>query len=473
MLRPGTVLAALAAVVASCAAPPRPSPDVGRGGAERPNVIVLVTDDQRADALSAAGNAVLRTPELDRLAGDGTRFENGFVTTSICMTSRASILTGQYARRHRIDDFGTPLSREQLAQTYPARFRAAGYFTGFVGKWGLGGALPDTLFDVWHGFGGQGSYRATDERGGAVHLTRLLERQAVDFLERAAAQDAPFLLAVSFKAPHVEGDNEFVPDSEFDDLYADATVPPPADTAYVDTESLPAFGFALNPREEGRARWRVRFGTDSLRQANVKRYYRLVNGVDRAVGEIRAALERLGLAETTVVVFLSDNGFFLGEHGLAGKWYGHQESIRVPFLVYDPRVPAAARGQVRDEIALNIDVAPTVLDLAGLATPPGVQGRSLAPLVRGGAADGWRTDFFYEHRFGYDGRIPVTEGVVGQRYKYLRYPGATPPAEALFDTVADPMESDNLVNDPDRRPALADTLRAMRARWAAYREALR
>ena len=463
----------LVLALASCAAPPRPAADAGRGGVvERTNVIVLVTDDQRADALSVAGNAVLRTPELDRLARDGTRFVNGFVTTSICMTSRASILTGQYARRHGINDFARPLSREQILATYPARFEAAGYFTGFIGKWGLGGALPDTLFDVWHGFGGQGSYRATDERGGAVHLTRLMERQAVGFLERAAAQDFPFLLAVSFKAPHVEGDNEFVPDPAFDDLYADATVPLPADTAYVDTESLPAFGFALNPREEGRARWRVRFGTDSLRQANVKRYYRLVNGIDRAVGEIRAALERLGQAENTVVVLIGDNGFFLGEHGLAGKWYGHDPSIRVPLLVYDPRVPAAARGQVRDEIALNIDVAPTVLDLAGLATPPGVQGRSLGPLVRGGAVVDWRREFFYEYGFGYDGRIPITEGVVGRRFKYLRYPGATPPAEALFDTAADPTESDNLVDDLGRRPALADTLRAMRARWASYREAL-
>ena len=482
----------LVLALASCPAPPRPADDAGRGGvderptpegrgAERPNVIVLVTDDQRADALSVAGNAVLRTPELDRLAREGTRFTNGYVTTSICMTSRASILTGQYARRHGINDFGTPLSREQLLASYPARFEAAGYYTGFVGKWGLGGAVPDTLFDVWHGFGGQGSYRATDERGGAVHLTRLMGRQAVGFLERAAAQDAPFQLSVSFKAPHVEGDNEFVADSAFDDLYADSVIPAPPDTAYHETEALPAFGFANNPREEGRARWRVRFGTDSLRQANVKRYYRLVAGVDRAVGEIRAALERLGQAENTVIVFLSDNGFFLGEHGLAGKWYGHEESIRVPLLVYDPRVPASARGQVRSEIALNVDVAPTVLDLAGLAAPPGVQGRSLAPIVRGGAAADWRREFFYEYGFGYDGRIPISEGVVGRRFKYLRYPdvsaprpdGATPPAEALFDTVADPTESDDLVDDLGRRPALADTLRAMRARWAAYREALR
>ncbi len=463
------VFAALAVAVGGCAGSPSAS-----GPGERPNVIVLVTDDQRADALSAAGSSVLQTPALDRLAEDGTRFANAYVTSSICMTSRASILTGQYARRHGIWDFGTPLSGRQLAASYPAVFERAGYFTGFIGKWGLGGALPDTLFDVWHGFGGQGSYSATDdETGEPVHLTRLMGRQAVRFLRRAADQDAPFLLSVSFKAPHVEGDNVFAPDPTFAALYADATIPPPADTAYHKAESLPAFGFVRNPREEGRARWRVRFGTDSLYQANVKRYYRLVTGIDRAVGEIRAELERLGLEENTVVVFTSDNGFFLGEHGLAGKWYGHDPSIHVPLLIYDPRVPAEARGQVRDEIALNVDLAPTVLDLAGLAVPEGVQGRSLAPIITGRDPDDWRTDFFYEYHFGYDGRIPESEGVVTDRYTYLVWTGADPPVETLFDTVADPAQSDNLMDDLDRRPALADTLDALRQRLAAFRETLR
>ena len=436
-------------------------------------MIVLVTDDQRADALSVAGHPIVRTPALDALATDGTRFENAYVTSSICMTSRASILTGQYARRHGITDFGTPLAPRQLDASYPARFEAAGYHTGFIGKWGLGGALPDTLFDVWHGFGGQGSYHATDAEGRPIHLTRRMVQQAVAFLRDAATRDVPFQLSVSFKAPHVEGDNVFLPDPAFDTLYARSTVPLPDDTAYVDTESLPAFGFADNPREEGRARWRVRFGTEALRQENTKRYYRLVNGIDRAVGVIRDELAALGLADETVILLIGDNGFFLGEHGLAGKWYGHQESVRVPLLVYDPRAPG---GQVRREIALNIDLAPTVLDLAGLATPDSVQGRSLAPIVRGETPASWRSEFFYEYAFGYDGRIPRSEGVIGERYTYLRYIDADAsggaPVETLFDTVADPTESRDLVRQLDARPELADTLQAMRRRWAAYRESL-
>ena len=466
-------LVALAAVLAACG-PGRPAvaPPAEGPPEERVNVVVLLTDDQRHDALSVAGNPTIRTPALDALAHAGTRFTNGFVTTSICATSRASILSGQYARRHGVWDFATGFTAEQIADTYLARFEAAGYVTGFIGKWGLGGALPDTLVDVWRGFGGQGSYAATDETGEPIHLTRLLERQSLAFLRQAAAQDAPFHLSVSFKAPHVEDPNAFPFDPEFAGLYADAVIPPPADTAYVGTESLPAFGFAENPTEEGRARWRARFSTPERYQASVKGYYRLVAGVDRAVAAIRAELERLGVAGNTVVVFTSDNGFYLGEHGLAGKWYGHAPSIRVPLLVFDPRVPASARGQVRDELALNLDVAPTVLDLAGLPVPPGVQGRSLAPLVRGAAVPDWRSDFFYEHLFGYDGRIPRTEGVVGRRFTYLRWLDAEPDVETLFDRVADPGETVDWTRHLDRRPGLADTLAALRQRWAWYREAL-
>ena len=483
--RPGRVAVAaavaLAALAAACSAPvvgEGTAPGASRPaapeepGSRRPNVVLLLTDDQRADGLSAAGTPVLRTPELDRLAADGVRFENAFVTTSICAVSRASILSGQYARRHGVVDFATGFTAGQIRDTYPARFRAAGYFTGFVGKWGLGGALPDTLFDVWNGFGGQGEYWTTDERGERVHLTRRMERQSLAFLRAAAAQDAPFMLSVSFKAPHVQDPNLFLPDSAFDALYAGAAIPPPADTAYARTEALPAFGFADNPREEGRARWRARFATDSVRQENVRRYYRLIAGVDRAVGALRAELDRLGLAESTVILFTSDNGFFLGEHGLAGKWYGHDESVRVPLVVYDPRSPV--RAAVRPEIALNIDLAPTVLDLAGLAVPAGVQGRSLRPLLYGQTPrPAWRTEFFYEHLFGYDGRIPRTEGVISDRFSYLRYLDAEPAVETLFYRAVDPTQSRDWTRHLDERPALADTLRAMRGRWARYREALR
>ncbi len=455
---------ALLLATGCASSPAQPADDTVRVTAERPNLIVLLTDDQRHDALGAAGNAIIQTPHMDTLARAGVYFPNAYVTTSICAVSRASILSGQYARRHGIDDFATGFSTEAFAHTYPALLREAGYYTGFIGKYGLGGELPAEEFDVWHGFGGQGSYYATDAQGDSLHLTRLMGRQAIAFLEGAAAREEPFALSVSFKAPHVEGLNQFVPDPAFDGLYAEATIPPPPDTAY---SKLPAFGFSENPREEGRARWRVRFGTDSLYQVNVKRYYRLVTGVDRVLGEVRAALEREGLAENTVILLTSDNGFFLGEHGLAGKWYGHEASIRVPMILYDPRSP---QSQTRDEMTLNIDVAPTLLALAGLPIPERMQGQDLSRLLQTPRPQGeaWRHDFFYEHLFGYDGRIPRTEGVVQPRFKYLRYLDPDPDVETLYDTERDPHELENLADDP----AYRDTLAAMRARWAYLRGAL-
>jgi arylsulfatase A-like enzyme len=430
----------------------------------RPNIIVLVADDQRADMIGL-DHPILQTPHLDRLVREGVRFPNAFVTTSICAVSRASLLSGQYARRHGIHDFATRFSEAALAETYPALMRAGGYFTGFIGKFGVGDRMPDDLFDVWHGFGGQGSYFAQDAGGNPIHLTRLMGQQAAGFLAEAAQQDKPFLLSVSFKAPHVEGLNDFTPDPAFDTLYAGAAIPPPAVDDYDGLEPYALFGG--NAGEEGRARWQVRFSSDSLYQENTRRYYRLISGIDEAVGAILAALESRGQADNTVILYTSDNGFYLGEHGLAGKWYGHEESIRVPMILYDPRLPRAQRGEVREEVALNIDVAPTVLSLAGLPAPERMQGQNLGRLLQGDDA-GWRTEFFYEHLFDYDGRIPRSEGVVGRRYKYLRYIDQEPPGEVLYDLQSDPHEAGSRAGDP----ALRDTLETMRARWAAYRQAL-
>lgn len=467
---PYAALLLWALALAGCAQePPGGEVEAGSSVAEGapPNVIVLLTDDQRHDALGVAGNSIIQTPHLDALAKDGIYFPNAFVTTSICAVSRASIFSGQYARRSGIQGFATNFSQEAFAYTYPAVFRRAGYYTGFIGKYGIGSDLPTDAFDEWYGFSGQGTYYQKDAQGNDIHLTRKIGLQAVSFLESAAAKEQSFALSISFKAPHVEPPH-FASDPAFDSLYADARIPEPADTAY---SKLPAFGFSENPEEEGRARWNVRFSTDSLYQTNVKKYYRLVTGVDRVVGQIREELESLGLAENTIILFTSDNGFYLGEHGLAGKWYGHEESIRVPMILYDPRLPTHMRGSVRDEMVLNIDVAPTLLSMAGLEVPARVQGQDMSRLIHAPRPQGdtWRHDFFYEHLFDYDGRILKTEGVVQQRFKYLRYLDPEPDYEVLYDTEEDPHETQNLASDP----AYQDTLNAMRDRWAYLRTALR
>lgn len=422
----------------------------------RPNVIVLVTDDQRWDAVGYAGNSIIRTPNIDGLAKRGVAFKNAFVTTSICMASRASILTGQYERRHGCT-FGTPpLSDEAMAESYPVLLRQAGYRTGCIGKFGVSVRPPaKRFFDWWRAFQGQGKYEQVDEHGVFKHLTRVMEDHAVEFL-RGCRPDRPFCLCVNFKAPHCQdGDPmQFIYDPIYEDLYQDVTIPVPKTATPRHFEALPEF----LRTSEARERWKVRFATPAVYQESVKAYYRLITGVDRAVGRIVRELKELSLDDNTAIVLIGDNGFYLGEHGLAGKWFPHEESIRVPLLVYDPRLPASKRGRALEQMALNVDVAPTILSMAGLPVPDGMQGRSLLGLLHGSAGQ-WREDFFYEHLFKRH-NIPKSEAVRTQRWKYVRYFEQKPVYEQVYDLEGDPHEEHNLVNEPSCKT----TVEALRRR---------
>lgn len=429
-----------------------------------PNFVLLVTDDQRGDALGAMGNPIIQTPHLDRLCREGVTFVNNFVTTSICMVSRASMFLGQYLSTHGINEFNEQLTPEAFRRSYPGLFRAAGYRMGFIGKWGLDRKpLPEGQFDYWRGFAGQGSYFPEGPNG--PHATALMGRQAVECL-RQFADRQPFFLQVSFKAPHVQDEDprQFLYDPADAALYRDVTIPPPR-TA--DTRFLSALPIEVH-RSEGRRRWAIRFSTPELYQESVRSYYRLITGVDRVVGHIRRTLAELGLDRDTVIVFTSDNGFYLGEHGLAGKWLMHEPSIRTPMIIYDPRLPEKARGLRRPEIALNIDLAPTLLALAGLEIPRSVQGRSLVPLLDPEARPRWRKDFFYEHTFTARGWIPRVEGVRGERWKYTRYLDTDPLFEELYDLETDPHEERNRARDPSCRAVLEQ----MRARYRLWKDVL-
>ena len=458
---------------------PQSAPETNVAPDVSPNIVFLLTDDQRWDAAGFMNNDIVQTPHLDSLAAQGTVFENTYVTTAICAISRASILTGQYASRHGILDFDTSLSDSAFRQTYPAQLQQAGYYTGFVGKYGIGtldSVMARERFDQWYGFNGQGKYEHTDEDGNYVHLTRIMGDQSLAFLG-GVPDNRPFCLSVSFKAPHVQDvdPRQFVYDTAYSDLYADATIPVPetADPRYF--EQLPDY----LQTSEARHRWQMRFATPEAYQESVKGYYRLITGVDDVVGRIKDALRRLGRTDNTIIVLTGDNGFYLGEHGLAGKWYGHEESIRVPLLYFDPRRPEAQR---RDEIALNIDIAPTLLDVAGVSVPSVMQGHSLLPLVRGEKVADWREDFYYEHAFDVqklvdEGRIsperlwpiPRSEGVVSLDWKYLHYYDYPSPNEELYDLRNDPRETTNLADDPAHQ-AEKDNLRS---RMQTLREAAR
>lgn len=411
-----------------------------------PNIIFLLADDQRWDALGVAGNTIIQTPNLDRLAHDGFYFRRSYVTTPICAISRASIFSGQYARRHGIVDFATPFTDSALANTYPMLLKKAGYRIGFIGKYGVGNKMPVDAYDYWRGFGGQGNYAAHDAQGKPIHLTDLMGQQMDEFLQ-ANPKDKPFCLSVSFKAPHAQdaANPEFPYADRFGKLYTDKPIKRPILAQDKYYRQFPDW-FRHNDRNESRIRWSRRFATDSMFQQTTKSYNRLITGIDEVVGQLRRSLQERGLSENTIIVYTSDNGFYEGEYGFADKWYGHELSIRVPLIIYDPRRPAW-HGRTTDQYTLNIDIAPTLLTFAGLPVSARMQGRTLTQLMDRPTIP-WRKEFYFEHPINIPSVfIPQSEGVLSADRKYVHYYNVREPAdtyEEVYDLKADPQELVNL-----------------------------
>jgi arylsulfatase A-like enzyme len=416
---------------------------------ERPNFVILVTDDLRWDCLGVAGNRIVQTPNIDELAYDGTLFLNHFVTTSICSSSRASILTGEYTRRHEIWDFVTALTPEQLRLSYPLLLQNRGYETAFIGKWGIGGQLPETAFDYWRGFAGQGYYY---EPGQKVHSTQRLTDRALEYLNQYTKKK-PFCLSLSYKAPHAQ-DNDpqpFQSDPKFDNLYQDVTIAEISTNTAAHFKNLPEF----LKKSEGRRRWQGRFDEDNF-EHSIKQYYRLIAGIDDSVRQIVEKLKQLNLYENTYLIFTSDNGFFLGDRGLSDKWLGYEESIRTPLIIRSPGEPYR---QLIPAMTLNIDIAPTILDLAGIDIPQSMQGKSLLPLIQE-QTETIREIWFYEHLLDFP-KIPKSEGIRTEDYKYLRYLNPEQIYEMLFDLKHDPLEEKNLAAFPQYQAKLNELRKAV------------
>lgn len=424
------------------------------------NLLILVIDDARWDSLGIAGSPVVQTPRLDQLAAEGVRFTNAFVTTSICMVSRASIFTGQYMSRHGINTFGTAISRGAWTATYPAVLRESGYWTGFVGKYGVGTPRADD-FDFLRAY--EGRHWMTDKDGNTIHVTEKNAQDALEFL-RTRPADRPFALSVSFFAAHAQDDAhaQYLPQDWSAAAYEGKKMPLPirGDAAYF--EALPPFLQA--PVNEGRIRFQRRFNTPDRYHSYLTRYFRLITEVDEVVGRLVDELAAEGVADTTLVLFIGDNGYFQADRGLAEKWYPYEESIRVPLLVRDPRLAAGRRGQVRDEMALNIDLAPTVLAAAGASIPAVMQGVDLAPLYLDDRSPAtWRDEFFYEHpTITSRDRIPSSQGIVRLDRKYIIWPEWD--MEQFFDLKADPGELTNLAND-SAHAAERDDFRRRLEKW--------
>jgi arylsulfatase A-like enzyme len=427
----------------------------GSAPARKPSVLFLLTDDQRADCLGCMGHPQLRTPNIDRLAKEGVTFDSAFAQCAICCVSRASFMTGRIARHHPVGDFATPLGPELLAKTFPAVLKKQGYRTACLGKWGIGGPSPLKVFDTWQATGGQGQY-FENVGGKRLHNSEVLGRRADQFL-RGLKEDEAFCLVVCYKSPH----EPFLPDPADAALFRDVKFPLPKTYTGDDFNRFPEF----IRKSEGRSRLLKRHPTPEKYQEFVRVYLRLLAGVDRSVGRIHKTLDELKRDDDTIIVFASDHGFYLGEHGLSGKWLMHEESIRIPLIVRDPRLPAARKGKRNKDLVLNVDVAPTLLDLAGVAVPEGTDGKSLRPLLEGKKA-AWRDHFFYEHHFHHGGRIPRTEGIRTKDTKYITYFDVKPAFEELYDLKTDPHETKNLVGNP----AAKETLERMRR---LYREEVR
>lgn len=430
---------------------------------ERPNIIFFLSDDQRADFLGCAGHPILKTPNIDKLAAQGTRFENAFATTSICAASRATLLTGLWERSHKYT-FGTPpIADEVVKNSYPLQLRNAGYRTGFVGKFGVGvgQGLTNEMFDSFVPLN-RNPYFKKQADGTVRHLTNITGDKAIEFVE-SCDEKQPFCLSVSFNAAHAEDndkENHFPWPPEEDGLYETLTIPPPLiDVNY--WESLPLFFHDSMHR----TRYFWRWDTPEKYQKNVKAYYRMITGLDRNIGRVLDVVNQKGWSENTIVIFMGDNGYYKGSRGFAGKWSHFEESLRVPFVIFDPRSEVKVRGQVRSEMVLNVDVPATILSMATTKVPESYQGRVLSGLVQGQKIDDWRNDFFCEHlmdRFD----IPKYEGVRGSRYVYARYFENLPDGEFLHDLESDPLELKNLVSDP----AYAEALQSMQARCNELRD---
>lgn len=408
---------------------------------ERPNVIFFMTDDQRMDSMGCAGNSYLLTPNMDRIAEEGARFTNAFVTNSLCGPSRATCLTGMYSHNTgvRVNEGTFPAGQVTIFE----RARNDGYRTAFVGKWHNKRWGRDRDFDYYFGFRGQGQYHdplIRENQGPEKRyngwVEDVLADKTIDFIKSAARGDAPFLVCHWFKTPH----QECLPAERHKNLFSDISFPKPA-TFNTDYKGKPKAVKEADLKIGGTGPTSYVSDWDEF----MRNYHRVLVGVDENVGRILNTLDNLEIAGKTLVIFTSDNGYFLGEHGFFDKRLMYEPSIRIPLLIRYPNQIAA--GQTIEELTLNIDFAPTILDYVGLPIPKEADGKSLRPLLQHQPIL-WRKDFLYEY-YAYPDwhNVKPHKGVRTKRWKYIEYYDFPRHEFELYDLENDPGETVNLVDD--------------------------
>ncbi len=446
--------------------------------AAQPNILFIMTDDHAAHAISAYGSKINQTPNMDRLATEGMLFNNSFVTNSLCGPCRAVILTGKYSHLNGFMKNGDRFDASQ--QTYPKLLQQAGYQTAVVGKWHLGS--DPTGFDYWEVLNGQGPYYNPRMKtaGGQVnhegYTTEIITDLALDWLDKKRDKSKPFMLMYQHKAPH----RNWQPGPKYLNIYDDVTIPEPHDLfddysgrgtpahtqemtvaehlnandlkltppRNLTEEQLKAWNAAYEPKNEAFRKANLT-GKDLVRwkyQRYMKDYLRCVAAVDDGIGEVLQYLDDNGLADNTIVVYTSDQGFFLGDHGWYDKRFMYEEALRSPLLV---RWPGHVKpGSVNDDLVLNLDFAETFLQAAGVEIPADMQGRSLVPVLEGKTPTDWRKSMYY-HYYEYPAVHSVRRhyGVRTDRYKLIHFYNIG--EWELFDLEKDPDEMNSVYDDPE------------------------
>ncbi|MEM9645500.1 MAG: sulfatase [Planctomycetota bacterium] len=432
--------------------------------AERPNFVFLFLDDQAYFGYGASGNDQIKTPQMDRLASEGVMFTNHYNSTAICMASRASVMTGMYEYKTGCNFMHGPMRPETFELSYPVLLRDAGYRTGFGGKFGFAvtdkasesvnsyDVLPIDRFDAWAGGTGQTSYETAKNEylkqyaDRYPHSSRAYGAFAQDFIKDSAAGDKPFCLTLFFKAPHYPQ----IPDPFFDHVYENATFSKPENHGPESAEHLA-------PQSRMGRQFRdlyKRFGFDDEGYSTaIRKYYQQIYGVDYALGMLRDELDRQGIADDTIIILTSDNGYFCGAHGFGGKVLPYEEGSRVPLLILDPTSSEMTPGSRCDRLTATIDIAPTILDYAGEPAPKNMDGSSLRKLVSDPQSN-FRSWIPLFQAWGTSATYAMA--VVSPTHKYIHWPYAEgiPAAHELFDLRNDPLEMTNVIDDPAHQSQL-------------------
>ncbi|GFD68648.1 hypothetical protein KUL152_30490 [Tenacibaculum sp. KUL152] len=428
-----------------------------------PNILFILADDHRWDLLSRNSSQV-QTPNLDALADEGVVFENAFVTTPICASSRISILTGLTERTHDFT-FGRPATGEEESfNVYPALLKRAGYTTGFVGKYEIKLSGEDNeRFDY---FKPLLQAKNNEWKGEQIPQTHYIRNLASEFINRASEGDKPWALAVNFWNPHahdMDKEDQFHYPPEFDSMYVNVNITKANVSDDKVFEALPDF----LKTSMGRLRWEYRFANEEMYQRIVKRHYRAISSVDDAVGSLNRLLKSLDLDDNTIIIYTGDNGYALNERQLAGKWFGWEEDLRVPLIIKDPRNPL---HKEINKFALNIDIAPTILDFAGIPIPATYQGSSLIPLIGAEDVDEWRDEFFFEHMYQPKrAPIPPMYGLRTEHWKFVNF--YKNDYMQLYDLEADPLETTNLAYEEKYRYLTGRLLEQAKAYIEEYEDA--